>query len=151
MVNPIPGLEGITVARMIFTRLSQDPELQDLLGGPTSTPKRIVEGVYPGTEKVWITWTIVPDFQDVKGVGAVHIFTRVQFQMKVVAQANGYGPALPVYQRAHALLESITVPVEPSQGGAVLTCHRVSGVQYPEKTGGIEYRHIGGLYEAITQ
>lgn len=150
-MGPMPGLEGITVARMIFTRLAQDPALRALLGGAQGIQKRIVEGTYSGTEKEWVTWTVVPDFQDVKGVGAVHIFTRVQFQMKVVVQSTSYSPALPIYQRAHALLESITVPVEPSQGGSVLTCHRVSGVQYPEKTGGIEYRHLGGLYEAITQ
>lgn len=150
-MSTLPGLETITVTRMIFRRLSQDPTLQGLLGGPIAAGNRIVEGTYEGAAPVWITWTVSPDAEDVKVVGNAHVFTRVQFQMKVVAKANSYAPAIPVYQRAHQLLESIAVPVSVTEGGRVLTCQRVSGVQYPEKSGGIEYRHLGGLYEAITQ
>jgi hypothetical protein len=61
-----------------------------------------------------------------------------------------YGPVIPVYQRVHELLESQTHQ-EPAQGGLVLTAERVSGIQYPERAGGIEYRHLGGLYETLTQ
>lgn len=145
-----PGLEGITVSRWVYQTLTADQALQDALGGPQEAARRVVEGAYAGGGDLWITWTVIPDWQDVKGVGAVQIMSRVQFQMKVVGKGTSYAPLLPVYQRAHELLES-KVAQEPSGGGLILTAHRVSGVQYPERANGIEYRHLGGLYEAETQ
>lgn len=149
-MTTLPGLEGITVLRWAVSRLTGDPTLQGLLGGPQEAARRVVEGAYAGDASLWVTLTILPDFQDVKGVGMVQIMSRVQFQMKVVGRGTSYAPLIPVYQRAHELLEA-AVAQEPAQGGVILTAERVSGVQYPERANGIEYRHLGGLYEALTQ
>lgn len=145
-----PGLEGITVARWVYGTLTGDPTLQNLLGGPEKAAQRVQEGTYTGDAPVWVVFTIVPDWQDVKAVGLEHIMSVVRVQVKVVGKGSSYNPLVPVYERIHALLES-RVAVEPAQGGLILTAHRVSGVQYPERAGGIEYRHLGGLYETETQ
>lgn len=149
-MSALPGLESITVARWVYTTLATDPTLQGLLGGPQEAALRVVEGTYAGAGDVWLTYTIVPDSQDVKGVGMVQIMSRVMVQVKAVAKATSYTKVIPVYQRAHTLLEG-RLAQEPTQGGLILTAQRVSSVQYPERTGGIEYRHLGGLYEALTQ
>lgn len=150
MTELMPGLEGITVSRWVYATLSGDPTLQDLLGGAQEAPKRVVEGLYQGDATLWVVFTVLPDFQDVKGVGMVQIMSRVQFQVKAVCRGTSYAPVIPVYQRINELLES-KVAQEPAQGGLILTAERVSGIQYPERANGIEYRHLGGLYEALTQ
>lgn len=147
-MSTLPGLEGITVARWVYTTLSTDPTLQGLLGGADAT-NRIKEGTYSGTAPVWVVYTILPPV-DVKGVGMTQLASAVQVQVKVVGTGSSYTPLIPVYQRVHALLESRTNQ-EPAQGGIILNAQRVSGVQYPERTNGIEYRHLGGLYETLTQ
>jgi hypothetical protein len=149
MTTYLPGIEGVTVARWAFARLTTDPTLQGMLGGAQEAQNRVVEGVYAGSAPTWITFTILEP-RDVKGVGMVQIMSMVQFQMKVVGKGASYGPLVPIYQRAHELLEGQTNQ-EPTQGGIVLTAQRVSGIQYPERAGGIEYRHLGGLYETLTQ
>lgn len=148
-MSTLHGLEAITVARWLYTTLTTDPDLQDLLGGPQEAAKRVVEGQYEGDATLWITYTLLEP-QDVRAVGLVPIAAMVQFQMKVVGRATSYGPLIPVYQRAHALLDGKTNQ-EPAQGGIVLTAQRVSGVQFPERANGIQYRHLGGLYETLTQ
>lgn len=151
-MSSLPGLEGITVARWVYGTLSGDPALQGMLGGPQAAAQAIVEGTYAGLAPLWVTFTIVPNAQDVKvlGAGMTQIMARVQVQVKVVGKGTSYTPLIPVYQRVHQLLESkVAQPV--AAGGLILTAHRVSGVQYPERANGIEYRHLGGLYETETQ
>lgn len=149
MTTYLPGIEGITVSRWIVGRLSADAMLRNMAGSAAALQERIAEGTYPGTAPWWIVFTILEP-QDVKGVGMEQIMSRVQFQVKVVGKGASYLPIVPIYQRVHALLEAQQAQ-EPAAGGLILTCERVSGVQYPERADGIEYRHLGGLYEALTQ
>jgi len=148
-MTTLPGLEAITVARWVYATLTADPELQGILGGPEKAAQRVVEGTYGGTESLWITFTVL-DPVDVKGVGLAHLMSVVQVQVKVVAKATSYNAVIPAYQRVHELLEGRTHQ-EPAAGGLILTAQRVSGVKYPERVSGIEYRHLGGLYETETQ
>lgn len=148
-MSTLPGIEGITVARWVYGTLTSDPTLQGLLGGVQGIQQRVKEGVYDGAEPTWVVYTILEP-QDVKGVGLIHVMSRVQFQIKVVGKGASYTPLVPIYQRVHELLEGRTNQ-EPAQGGIVLTAERVSGVQFPERANGIEYRHLGGLYETLTQ
>lgn len=148
-MSTLPGIEGITVARWVYGTLTSDPTLQGLLGGAQGIQQRVKEGVYDGAEPTWVVYTILEP-QDVKGVGLIHVMSRVQFQIKVVGKGASYTPLVPIYQRVHELLEGRTNQ-EPAQGGIVLTAERVSGVQFPERANGIEYRHLGGLYETLTQ
>lgn len=146
-----PGLEAITLAQVLFARLTTDQELADLLGQPLATmATRVHWDTAPaGTPYPFVTFTIL-DPQDVKVVGMHQVFSRVEAQVKVVGQTTSYAPLVPVYQRVHELLEAQTNLANP-QGGTVGTCHRVSGVAYPELTNGVQYRHLGGLYRTETQ
>lgn len=148
-MNTLPGIEGLTVARWVYGTLTTDPTLQGLLGGPQGILQRVKEGQYDGQADTWVVFTLLEP-QDVKGVGLIHVMARVQFQIKVVGKGASYTPLVPIYQRAHELLEGRTNQ-EPALGGLILTAERVSGVQYPERANGIEYRHLGGLYETLTQ
>lgn len=149
MTELLPGLEGITVARWVTSTITSNPEFQSLAGSPARAAQRVREGVYEGAEPWWVVFTILPP-QDVKGAGLTHLASTVQFQVKVVAKATSYTDLVPVYQRIHELLEGRTNQ-EPTQGGLILNATRVSGIMYPERTQGIEYRHLGGLYETLTQ
>ena len=145
-MTPRPGLEGLPVSTWLHRCLTADAELMALLGGD---PLRLVEGVYRGEAPSWVVWTIVAP-TDVKGVGATHIASNVPIQVKVVGQTETYSDLAPIYQRVHARLE-YQLDHDVVGAGRILSCHRVSGIQYPETSGGIEYRHLGGLYEALTQ
>jgi hypothetical protein len=144
-----PGLEGLTVAAWLYASLTGDATLQDLAGGLPALQKRVVEGApYAGPAPWWVEFTVMEP-RDVKAVGAIQIMSHVQFQVKVVGPTTSYTPLMPVYRAVHRRLES---QVNQNAGaGQVLTSERVSGIQYPERTNGIEYRHLGGLYETLTQ
>lgn len=145
----LPGLESITVARWVYSTLTADPTLQGLLGGAQGAAQRVVEGTYTGTADLWVSFTVL-DPIDVKGVGMDQVMALTQVQVKAVAKATSYNAVIPAYQRAHELLEARRNQ-EPAQGGVILTAQRVSGIKYPERASGIEYRHLGGLYETLTQ
>lgn len=148
-MSALPGLEAVTVARWVYATLTGDAALQGLLGGAQGIKDRVVEGTYPGGAASWVTFTVL-DPIDVKGVGMTQIMAVVQFQVKVVAKSTSFSDTIPAYQRVHELLEA-RLNQEPAQGGLILTAHRVSGIKYPERASGIEYRHLGGLYETLTQ
>lgn len=148
-MTTLPGLEAITVARWVYATLTADPTLQDLLGGAQGAAQRVVEGTYTGTADLWLTFTVL-DPIDVKAVGMVQVMAVTQFQVKAVAKSSSFSSVIPAYQRAHTLLEG-RLNQEPTQGGLILTSQRVSGIKYPERASGIEYRHLGGLYETLTQ
>lgn len=146
-----PGVEGITLAQVLFARLTQDQALADLLGTTLAgLADRVHEGTAPeDTPGPWITFTILEP-QDVKVVGLTHVWSNVEAQVKVTDATESYADLVPIYQQVHALLESQT-HLEGPTGGQVMTCYRVSGVQYPERDAGTQYRHLGGLYRTETQ
>lgn len=148
-MTTLPGLEAITVARWVYGTITGDPEFQGLAGSPERAAQRVVEGTYAGAEPWWVSFTVL-DPVDVKGADLTHLASTVQFQVKVVAKASSFTPTIDPYLRVHELLEGRTNQ-EPAQGGLILSAHRVSGVKYPERANGIEYRHLGGLYETLTQ
>lgn len=146
------GLEGIALAQWVYGTLTADQDLQDAATasqGP-ALAQRVVDGEYADPENTawWVSFTIMEP-QDIKGVGMFQVMARTQFQVKVVARGESYTPAIPIYRRVHALLEAQT---NQAVGyGLVLTSQRVSGIQFPERANGMEYRHLGGTYEALGQ
>lgn len=143
------GLEGITLSRWVYQTLTLDAELAGYLGGAQAVFQRVWEGVAPaGTGEPWIVFTVMEP-QDVKGVGMVQVMSRASVMVKVIGKGSSYGPLLPIYKRAHALLEAQSNKAVTD--GLVLTSHRVSGVQYPEQVNGTEYRHLGGIYDMYAQ
>lgn len=145
------GLEAMTVQEWLVTTLSTDADLATLAGGAPQLLDRIWEGEYRGADQEapwWISFTVLEPV-DVKGVGMFQIMSAVRFQVKVVHRGDDYTPALPVYSRVHQLLEARTN--QPTTDGVVLTSQRVNGFQFPERDTGLEYRHVGGVYETLAQ
>lgn len=145
------GLEAFTVQEWIVATLTNDTTLATLAGSPEILEDRVWDGEYRGAEDLapwWISFT-VQDPIDVKTVGMIQVMSTVRFTAKVVARGRSYAPALPVYQRVHELLEArLNVP---TSDGYLLTSSRVSGFQFPEEDQGMQYRHLGGTFEALSQ
>lgn len=136
-----PGLEAITVSEFIYDTLTQDDALMALLD---DDPSRVAAGTLPfGSLSPGVRFTVLPPV-DVKVVGMTQVFSRVTFDAVVTGEGTSYGPLVPVYQRVHELLEGEANRQTPQ--GLVLTCSRVSGIIYPERDQGVEYRHLGGTY-----
>jgi len=143
------GLEAVTVSRAIYEVLSNDTAEGGLVEMLDGDLERIAQGVLPfGVQMPGVRFTVLPP-QDVKVVGMVQVFSRVQFDVVVTSEGQSYGPCITLYERVHNLLEG-RVNLTTSSG-LVLTCSRVSGIMYPERAQGVEYRHLGGTYatEAI--
>jgi hypothetical protein len=144
-----PGLEAPTVAQFIWQTLTSDATLLGLLGLPedaddAALAERFAGGTLPfGGTLPGVRWMVLPP-RDVKVVGMVQVFSTVQFDVIVTTDGSSYGPAVPVYERVHQLLEGRLNADTPL--GQVLTCSRVSGIIYPERDNGVEYRHLGGTY-----
>lgn len=143
------GTEGLVISDWLNDTLTADAALIAAMGGGDAID-RIGEGLVPAGAGGWpvVTWTVIEP-QQINGVGLTEIMARVSFTIKAVTQSRSYAPIVPVVQRIHALIAS-KANVTVSQG-LVLTCERRAGIQYPERTEGIEYRHLGGLYEAHVQ
>lgn len=150
------GLDTLYVAEWVLTALAQDAGVQAALGVVTepSAALRIVEAVLPedqpltkpdGTPWPWVTFTFLPETDDLRVVGMVPVMVRTQFQVRVTVAGESYAYVAPVAAACHAVLDGV---VAPAGFDAIGTCHRVAGVHYPEKTNGIHYRHLGGRYEA---
>lgn len=146
------GLEGIAASQWVTATLTTDPDLVALLGGPDFAVVRVVEGALPpevpttkadGSPWPWVTFTVVEP-QDVKVVGLIQVMAMVDVLVRVSVVGETYAPALPVYARVHALLESQTNQV--TDQGRVHDSGRMSAVQFPEQANGIQYRHLGGMY-----
>jgi hypothetical protein len=152
------GLEGLVISGWVTKTLTSDAPLTALLGGADLTPLRVVEGVLPedqptrhpvtGGPLPWITFTILEP-QDVGVVGMVTITTLVEFQVRVTTPGASYGPAAPVYTRVHSLLHAKANQV--TLAGTIATCERLTGIQFPERANGQDYRHLGGLFRAYVE
>lgn len=149
-----PGLEGITLARWVYQTLSTDAALAAAVGVTLAAlPTQIGEGTAPSTSdpaKPWIVFTVTESL-DVKTVGMIQVMAHARIQVRATVRGNSYGPLVAVYQRIHQLLEAKANQAPTGFTGMVLTCERVSSVQYPENDQGIQYRHLGGLYDTFVQ
>jgi len=88
--------------------------------------------------------------RDVGGVGMAEVMATGFLTAKVVGREESYDPLSPIANAIHQTLHGATnVPV--SGGGLMLSSRRVRAISYPEQSQGVEYRHLGGLYEVSAQ
>lgn len=147
------GDEGLAVATWLVQVISEDPGIQDALGvtDQAGALKRVWEGTAPeGTPFPFITFQ-VGEPQDWNPVGpSGRVFSAVPVTVKGTDEATSYAALSPIAQRLYALLVGNHNTLL-TQGGLILTGHRDSGIQYPEQVNGVQYRHLGGLFQIITQ
>lgn len=153
-MTTLPGLEGITLLRWITEQLSDDAALAVAIGVTVENlPDQMGEGVAPAESdptKPWIVFTVIEP-RDIKVVGGIQVMAQTQVQVRCTTKGDSYAPLIPVYQRVHTLLEGQRLQAPTGHDGLVLSCERVSGIQYPENAQGIQYRHLGGLYDTYVQ
>lgn len=128
----------LAVGEFVYTRLS---------GGATGA---VVGGrVYPdeapaGTACPFVVFT-VDEALDVMVVGGEIVYGRVPVTVRATTEGRSYSPLGPIAFAVFADLHGArNVPV--AGGGIILASYRTSGIMYPERAAGVDYRHLGGTY-----
>lgn len=81
---------------------------------------------------------------DVKGNAGQIISVDSLYEVKAVAQSSSWDEVRPVAQRVKEILHRPGQVVTVSNGS--LSCVHDRIIQYPEVSGGVQYRHLGGIY-----
>lgn len=146
------GDETEGVKEWVYGKIVGDPVLPGMLALATDTiADRVWDSVAPeGTNPPWITFQ-VGDADDVRALGPDHpLFVQVTLQVKVIGRGETYTALSPIARRlADVLHGTHNDPV--SNDGMILTCLRRRTIQYPEQGHGLQYRHLGAIYEVNTQ
>lgn len=126
-------------------------QMADALGVPLAdVPSRIWDSTPPSHAPEPYLELVVSEPRDVGGVGMAEVMVAAELTVKTVAEAEAYDPLTPVAAAIHAALHGVTsVPL--NGGGMLLASTRVRAVAYPENSGGVEYRHLGGTYAINAQ
>lgn len=147
------GDESQAIGEWVTSKLGADAALAALLGlhGHEVSRDRIWDSVAPeGTPAPWIVFQ-VGDWADVGVIGPdPRLMVSATLSVKAIDQAESYTRIQPIARRLVAVLHG-THNAAVSNGGLILTCLRQHGVQYPETGAGQPYRHLGAVYEVITQ
>jgi hypothetical protein len=81
---------------------------------------------------------------DIKGNAGQTISVDTLYEVKTVAQSSSWNEVTPIARRLKEMLhrpgEVITTP------DGSLSCVHDRIIQYPEVDGGVQYRHLGGIY-----
>lgn len=85
---------------------------------------------------------------DVNAVGPVRIQTQLEYVVKAVDKAEGYGTVNAIDAQADALLQAA---IGAPAGGFVWGCMRVQPLRFMELDNGAQYRHAGGIYRLYAQ
>lgn len=143
----------IAVAMLEFAvaSLVAEPAVAASLGETQQTvATRIWDSTPPPSARLPYIALVVPDPQDLGGVAMAEVMARGYLTAKVVGQEEAYDPLAPIARAIHLALHGrVNVPIPG--GGTLLTSRRVRSIAYPEQADGIEYRHLGGMYEVIAQ
>lgn len=146
-----PGIiEAMFVQEWLHDRLDDDATLRGLLGVPVGQT-RISPAPGPaewGRGPFVVSDPFTPQ-RDVRGVGNARISSDGLWIVKVVQGAASYTPLIPIAERIDVLLGGVGPLVVGAR--TILACHREEAVHYPETDGGVEWRHLGGLYRIRAQ
>lgn len=87
---------------------------------------------------------------DVRGVGPARVMAQALYLVRGVAQANSFGGTLKsIADRIDVLLQAASGTVS---GGVVVSCVREQPFALPETgPGGLQYRHLGGIYRLFVK
>ena len=142
------GDEQAQVAEWAYTTLAGSAELADALGvSLADLPGRVWPDVAPeGTPAPWVVYTPGEGLDTLTTGADPRVMSTVPLNVRVITQGAsltaGAEAARVIYDLLHGALNA---PV--SGGGTVLSVRRTTALAYPERAGGIQYRHTGGLYQ----
>lgn len=141
----MPTLETPDMAAFLATLLTGDATLAALLAA-AGAPGNIWQIPAPPDNR----WPIVlfgmqPDSGQDRplAVGTGRLLVQANWQVKVVTRSSDDTVLMGLAERLDTIVPAATT-VAP--GGTVLDVLRLGPVDYPEIIGGVQYRHLGGLY-----
>lgn len=111
-------------------------------------PEHVHSEVAPAdAPEPWIVLATPLETTDRAAVGpADRISTVVPLDVRATRQGRSYDDLAPVaraiYNRLHARTNDAL-----AEGGMMLCAKRTGGIQYPERTDGIDYRHLGHTFQ----
>ena len=138
--------ETFTADSWLYAVLSGDATLAGLATG----------GIYahfnPATSPTFpfVLYQLQAPGMDTRGVGPARVMTQALYLVRGVAQANSFGGSLKsIADRIDVLLQAAS---GTAAGGLVLSCVREQPFALPETgPGGLQYRHLGGIYRLFVK
>lgn len=127
------------VETWLWSTLFGDSELLGMIG-----PDNIVGTLAPEMlDPPYVAWLCQSSI-DITGNAGQIISTDNLYEVKTVAQTSSWDDVRPIARRVHTLLHRPHTVVTTDVGS--LSCVRERIIQYPEVNGGVQYRHLGGIY-----
>lgn len=134
--------QTLTVDKWLYALLSTDATL---LG---AAPGGVHADAAPRGTAFPVVIFALQDAIDGMSFNGVRILTKATYEVKVVGAVGGYNAIDTAYGRVDALLHRAS---GSATGGYVYSCFRIEPFRYREDLDGVEYRHLGGLYEIQVQ
>lgn len=135
-------IELTRVDAWLYAVLSADAVLTAAVGG------RIYSDVAPQDVAFPYALFSYQGGHDVRAVGPHRIMAHATYQVKAIDRNESYGGIDGIADRIDALLQGASGSI---LDGHVLSCVRDQVVRYSEVDGGVQYRHLGGLFSIIAQ
>lgn len=122
----------------LYATLSEDPVLAGLVGDRIAGTLSTVTLTPP-----YVTFLLQSPL-DIGGVGGVRIATENLYVVKAVTQSSSWDEVIPIAERIDYLIHRPGSVMTEARGS--LSCIRDRPFQQPEVDGGLQYRHLGGIY-----
>lgn len=145
--------ENTLIDQWLVFRLGSDAIIQSLVA---KRPDVITEpGIYAdlavsGAAFPRIVFNATDPGRDVVVIGAQRIMGKSLYLVRAQAQTKSYqGVLKQIADRADVLLHGASGPIPG--GGSIVWCVRQQQYRLTEVENGIQYRHLGGIYEINAQ
>jgi len=124
---------------VLWATLSGDTALGSLVGQENISGTLAPELMNPP----YVAW-LCQSTADVTGNAGQIISVDTLYEVKTVAQTSSWDDVRAIARRLHVLLHRPGAVITVNNGS--LSCNRDRIIQYPEVDGGVQYRHLGGIY-----
>ncbi len=138
-------METVRAEAWLYGLLTADTELSALVDS------RVYSGAAPQGAALPYVVISHQSGRDVLGVGTTRIMSHLIYLVKAVGQGQSYVSLEPIADCIDAALHGASGSVAgvDGAGAELLACTRAMTVAYAEIDEGIQYRHLGGLYELV--
>lgn len=134
--------ETVLAETWLYTTLKADAALTALIGGATAP--RIFSAVIPQEAALPAVVFQQMAGEDMLTLNAHRVWSDVTYLVKAVDQVNGF-PAL------DAIAGLIDTALHRASGTGAAACWRERPFAYVEQDGGVQYRHLGGIYRIFAR
>lgn len=141
------GFEPFVVEQWIFTQLTGDEELMELVGYTGDDPPEPKVFSYNADEPfpieppcVIFSMNFATDTQTHNGTS---VMAACYYSIRAVVPGSSFEPAKDIAARIHAVLSG---QQGETADGIVFGCQRENPLAFPQSDNGVQYRHLGGLY-----